>query len=344
MLDFLQKAPPHSAWMLAGATATGKSAVAQWLAERCGAAILSADAMLVYRGMDIGTAKPSPAERQAVPYAGLDCIDPRESFSVGDWLACAQQGLACLAPPRPVIVAGGTGLYFRALLSGLDSVAADPARRQHWQALLAREGLPALWQALTDLQAESQLAPGDRNNPRRCIRALERAESLKSETGTSCLALPAANPPPRSGWRKGESPVIVALQMPREQLHARIDRRIRNMFDAGLVAEAVALRARNALSPTALQAIGYAEALALADNAISFEAAFARIAARTRQLAKRQLTWFRHQLSVHWIDIADDTPVEEVARLVLEAWRQHGPSPIQDRRPDAAPLFRDAHP
>ena len=330
-------APPGAAWLLAGATATGKSAVAQWIAERQDAAILSADAMLVYRGMDVGTAKPTPAERGAVPYLGLDCVAPDQPFSVGDWLAHVERGLATLDPARPLIVAGGTGLYFRALLHGLDGDPADPARRRHWQGLFEHQGLPGLWQSLADLGADALLAPGDRGNPRRCIRALERAERLRA-------AGRAATPETGRGRHASSSPAIAALCMPRGQLHARIERRARRMLDAGLVEEAVALRARGNLSETAMQAIGYAEALALADGRLTVEAALARIAARTRPLAKRQMTWFRHQLAVHWIEIADDMSVEQVAGLVLEVWRQHGPAPLaQGRRGITGTVFGDAH-
>ena len=312
---------PGTVWLLAGPTATGKSAVAQWIAGRCGAAILSADAMLVYRGMDIGTAKPSRAERGDVPYFGLDCVTPAESFSVGDWLAHARRGLAALGASRPVIVAGGTGLYFRALLSGLDGEAADPARRVYWQERYAREGLEGLWQALDAFGDAGALAPGDRQNPRRCIRALERAERAVAAGGAAARA-------PANTWRAGETPVVPALCLPRDQLHARIERRARRMLADGLVEEAVALRARGALSATAGQAIGYAEALALADGRMTAAAALARIVVRTRQLAKRQMTWFRHQLAVHWIEITADMTVAQVAGRVLEVWRQHGPAPI----------------
>ena len=318
---FSLAAPPGTAWLLAGPTAAGKSAVSQWIAERHGAAILSADAMLVYRGMDIGTAKPPPADRGEVPYLGLDCVSPGEPFSVGDWLAHARRGLAALAPSRPVIVAGGTGLYFRALLSGLDGEAADPARRVYWQERFAREGLEGLWRALDAHGAAAGLVPGDRQNPRRCIRALERAEG-RGAAGDAAARAPAGT------WRAGDTPVVPALCLPRDQLHARIERRARMMLADGLVDEAIALRARGALSATALQAIGYAEALALADGQMTAAAALARIAARTRQLAKRQMTWFRHQLAVHWIEITGDMPVAQVAGRVLEVWRQHGPAPI----------------
>ena len=318
---FTLAAPPASAWLLAGPTAAGKSVVAQWIAERHGAAILSADAMLVYRGMDIGTAKPPPAARGAVPYLGLDCVSPGEPFSVGDWLAHARRGLAALDPSRPVIVVGGTGLYFRALLAGLDGQAADLARRRHWQAVHEREGLGGLWRAIESLGAAALLAPGDRHNPRRCIRALERAESRGAEGGAAARQAAGA-------WREGDTPVVPALCLPRGELHARIERRARRMLADGLVDEAVTLRARGALSATALQAIGYAEALALADGHMTAAEVLARITTRTRQLAKRQMTWFRHQLAVHWIEITGDMPVAQVAGRVLEVWRQHGPAPI----------------
>jgi|LSQX01.1.fsa_nt_gb tRNA dimethylallyltransferase len=311
---------PGTVWLLAGPTATGKSAVAQWIAERCGAAILSADSMLVYRGMDIGTAKPSLAERGNVPYFGLDCVSPAEPFSVGDWLAHAQRGLASLDASRPVIVAGGTGLYFRALISGLDGAPAVPERRAYWKEFYTREGLEGLWRALETFGDAAALAPGDRNNPRRCIRALERAEQQAAKGDAA---------PPAATWSAGGTPVVPVLCLPRDQLHARIERRARRMFEDGLMDEAVALRARGALSATARQAIGYAEALALADGRMTEEAALERVVIRTRQLAKRQMTWFRHQFNVHWIEITGDMPVPQVAGRVLEAWRQHGATPIQ---------------
>ena len=340
MSGSLKDAPAHTAWILAGATATGKSAVAQWIAERQGAAILSADAMLVYRGMDIGTAKPTVAQMGDVPYLGLDCTTPQETFSVGNWLTCAQQALAALTPPRPIIVVGGTGLYIRALLAGLDGTVADPDRRRHWQELFEREGLAGLWQALAHLQSDALLAPGDRDNPRRCIRALERAEAQAAAASESAADVQPLRKSLSGGWVKGCSPTIAALRLPREHLHARIERRIRAMFESGLVDEAVALRARRELSLTASQAIGYAEALAFADGTLSFEDAVAQIAARTRRLAKRQLTWFRHQLNVHWVDISDDMPVEAVAQRVLKVWSEHGPSPIHDT-PAADTLLGD---
>jgi tRNA dimethylallyltransferase len=333
---------------LAGATATGKTAVAQLLAEQLGCAILSADAMLVYRGMDIGTAKPTPAERGCVPYFGLDLVTPAELFSTGAWLAAARQALcaaeavvhnrpqvqpvgtvprtlrgrlgeASLPESRPpacgLIVAGGTGLYLKALTDGIESEASDPARRAHWQALFERDGLAALQRALAEREPSAFESLSDPSNPRRLIRALEHLDTR----GT----LP-------DNWRAdtADAPVL-ALRLPRQQLHSRIERRVATMFRKGLVDEVRALRqAYPVWSATALQAIGYAEVCERLDGTLSEQAAFEKIAARTRQLAKRQETWLRHKAQTVWLDIDEADPPALIAQRVLDLWRQHGPTPI----------------
>lgn len=319
------------AWILAGATATGKTAVAQLLAEQLGCAILSADAMLVYRNMDIGTAKPLPAERGHVPYYGIDLVTPAESFSTGLWLADAARALcpptsdlcpptSALRPPlsgsHPLLVAGGTGLYIKALTEGFESEAADPAVRARWQTLFETEGLAALQQAI------SQRAPGalatlsDTSNPRRLLRALEHLDAH----GT----LP-------QQWKNDASSTapIVVLHLPRPHLHARIERRVATMFRQGLIEEVRALRQTFPVwSPTARQAIGYAEVCALLDGTLTVPEATERIIIRTRQLAKRQETWFRHQAHAVWLDIDADDPPAQIAQRVLETWRQYGPTTV----------------
>ena len=324
----------HLAWILAGATATGKSAVAQLLAERLGCAILSADAMLVYRGMDIGTAKPCPAERGSVPYFGIDLVTPADTFSTGQWLADAAracrstQTSAAMEGERPreppaesplpacgLIVAGGTGLYLKALTAGFDSAAADPASRARWQALFDREGLDALREALAERAPDALAALADPSNPRRLIRALEHLDAHGS--------LP-------QQWKTDTpAPPVTVLRLPRKQLHARIERRAAAMFRQGLVEEVRALRQTFPVwSATARQAIGYAEVCALLDGVLSEKAAFEKIVIRTRQLAKRQETWFRHQTRAVWLDIDETDPPAHIAGRVLETWRQHGPTPV----------------
>ncbi len=368
--------------VLVGPTAVGKSAVAQWIAERTGAAILSADSMLVYHGMDLGTAKPTPAERGSVPYFGIDCVDPGQPFSTGDWLSFVRRQLegqnfsgggSGVEPPsvvapseggralRGLIVAGGTGLYVKALLYGLDATPSDPAARARWTALFESGGLPALRAAVDANPAARALLPdSDLSNPRRLIRALERAEAGDTPSeggralrghigGTSEAREPPASPPPlgRSFGPEGSgvepplvvapsgagrspsdqvvSPAIAGLTMPRAMLAARIERRIDKMFADGLVEEAVAVReASGGLSSTACGAIGYAEALAVADGKMSRAEAAERIAARTRQLAKRQFTWFRHQLNVEWVEVGEtDTPAT-LGPKVMEVWKRNG--------------------
>ena len=317
--------PPSTAWILAGATATGKTAVAQILAEEFGCAILSADAMLVYRGMDIGTAKPTAAERGAVPYFGLDLVTPAETFSTGLWLADARRAFETAAtlphaprtppPASSLIVAGGTGLYIKALTDGLAGEAAEPAARAHWQALFKREGLAALQQALAEHAPDALASLADPSNPRRIIRALEH---FAARGGL-----------PEQWKRETSAASIAVLRLPREQLHARIGRRVADMFRQGLVDEVHALRRSCPVwSTTASQAIGYAEACALIDGTLTQSEAAERIVIRTRQLAKRQETWFRHQTQAVWIDIDEADPPARIAQRVHGIWRQYGPTPV----------------
>jgi tRNA dimethylallyltransferase len=307
------------AWILAGATATGKTAAAHILAEKLHCAILSADAMLVYRGMDIGTAKPSPAERGRVPYFGIDLVTPKDTFNTGLWLDDATRALAhggdvWRSDPN-LIVAGGTGLYLKALTDGLDSAPADPATRARWQALFAREGLPGLHRALASRAPDALASLADHSNPRRLLRALEH--------------LDAHGHLPEQWKNRADACPVTVLRLPREQLHARIERRVATMFRHGLIEEVRALRQTYPeWSATASQAIGYTEVCALLDGALTAREAAERIVIRTRQLAKRQETWFRHQTQAVWLDIEDSDPPEQVAQRVLDTWRQHGPTPV----------------
>lgn len=307
------------AWFLVGPTATGKTAVAHGLARAHGFEILSADAMLVYRGLDIGTAKPTPAERTEFRYHGIDLVDPDQPFSVGQYLLHAREAFAsCAARGGRMLVVGGTGLYAEALRQGLDSTPApDPARRAHWTGRLACEGVDAL-----RAEAERQ-SPGilgrmpDSRNPRRLVRVLERLGQ-------------GLDPLPRTGDPNATPVPIPALHVEPALLAGRIARRVDAMFAAGLLEETRALAARfPTWSPTAGAAIGYAEALAVLRGDLPEAEARERIAARTRQLAKRQRTWYRHRTSVVWIDgPGDDAEVPRAAAAVADTWRKHGPCPV----------------
>ncbi len=300
-----------SAFVLVGPTASGKSAVAQWIAEQTGAPVVSADSMSIYRGMDIGTAKPSPAERAAVAYHGIDLADPTEAFSVGDWLAAVRPVFQTpvVSPVEPLeksIVAGGTGLYVKCLLQGLDDLpAADDALRARAEQM-----------SLAELQAEAQktspeayAALADNENPRRLVRLLEKVPTLGK------------NPPNSSNAWKNEMPVVVGLHVEREELLKRIATRVETMYAGGLIEEARGLIGLE-LSVTAQKAIGYAEAFAVLKNEMTEAKAKERTIIRTRQLAKRQMTWFRTQLNVEWVNTADFPNLGKIAEKVSNVWKK----------------------
>lgn len=290
---------PTPPWYcLAGATASGKSAVTQYLAERHGWPILSADAMLIYKGMDIGTAKPTVAERTRVPYFGLDCVTPADDFNAHDWHLDAQRAQAASA--EGVFVTGGTGLYYSVLLRGLEpATPVDPERRAALEQL-----------SLEELQARLatySVTLADMQNPRRLIRALEQLEQG--------LPLP-------QSWREQTKPVLWALRHERSLLHARIAQRVEVMYKEGLLEEVRALVDRYPTwSRTALQAIGYAEALACLQGRCTEAEAKERTIIRTRQLAKRQETYLRGQFDTQWIEVTPCDTVETIAHRLETIWK-----------------------
>lgn len=315
-----------TAFILAGATATGKTAVAQILAEQMGCGILSADAMLVYAGMDIGTAKPTLAERGNIPYAGIDLVTPAEPFSTGRWIESAADALKHTSVAdrqamhahnqAPIIVVGGTGLYIKALTEGMHSAIAHPDIREKWQIVFEREGLGGLQAALQQRAPEALQSLADTSNPRRLLRALEHLDTDGS--------LP-------DQWKNNNASTvsIVVLSLPREQLHRRIARRIDQMFRAGLIEEVRNLRKNYPTwSVTATKAIGYEEVSALLDNTLTQEAAREKMIIRTRQLAKRQETWLRHQTQAQWLTVTEDDTPHAIAERVFNLWRHHGPTTI----------------
>jgi len=306
--------PEQTAYILAGATATGKSATAQCLAEKLGTPILSADAMLVYQGMDIGTAKPLLHERGNVPYSGLDLVTPADPFSTGRWLEAARDALLHNSTP---IVVGGTGLYIKALTEGIESSESSPELRAKWQTVFEQTGLPGLQAALRERAPELLESLADTTNPRRLLRALEQLETD-------------GKTPHHWKTEDLETAPIIVLTLPREQLHRRIATRVDQMFHAGLLEEVRTLRKTYPVwSTTAAKAIGYEEACALLDGKLSREVAREQIIIRTRQLAKRQETWFRHQAKAHWLNITESETPETIAQRVLDLWRTYGPTRIR---------------
>jgi tRNA dimethylallyltransferase len=287
LVSILQEFAPH-VFVLSGPTASGKTALGIELAERWNAEIVAMDSMTLYRGMDIGTAKPSPEERHGVPHHLLDVLDPWESASVAWWLdRAADCCRAIAARGRKTLFVGGTPLYLKALLHGLfDAPPADLPLRARLETEAETFGNEALHARLAtvDPSAAARLHPNDR---RRIVRALE----VWQLTGR-----------PMSDWQQQWSQAAAPLEdrcvwldVPREELYSRIDARVCRMFEAGLIDEARWLRQLpHPLSREAAQAVGYREVFDFLDGKADLAATIARVQQRSRQLAKRQLTWFRH--------------------------------------------------
>jgi tRNA dimethylallyltransferase len=293
------------AFILAGPTAVGKTAVAHALARQMKLPILSTDSMLVYRGMDIGTAKPSLSERGGIPYFGIDLVDPDTAFSTGDYLR------AVTGSCETCIATGGTGLYIKALSMGLEELPqGDPDRRA---ALEAME-LPALQDLLRSLDAVWLAEIADPQNPRRLVRAIELAE---------------AGVPRPKAFVNQPRVALVGLSMDRDLLRERIALRVDQMMAHGLVEEVRELRTRFPVwSSTAEQAIGYAEVIQLIEGTLSMKDAVQRIVNRTRQYAKRQKTWFNNQFELTKVEIHPEDDPEETALKVRAYWERTGPVPI----------------
>jgi tRNA dimethylallyltransferase len=293
---------------IVGPTASGKSDLALALAGERPIEIIVADSRQVVRGMDIGTAKPDAAARAAVPHHQLDLVDPDEPFSVAQWVKGARHAVGQIAGRgRLPVVVGGTGLYVTALVDGHDYAAQpwDPAIRERLAERLATEGPDPLVARLRELDPATA-AGIDISNPRRLLRALERAEAAGG--GVQPTATPYAG-----------AVALVALDRPREVLYRRIDARARWMLtDGGLLDEVRALLdAGYGPDLRVMSGHGYAEAARHLAGEWSLEQAIEVTARRTRQYAKRQLSWFRRDPRIGWVEVGDgpaDAP-EVVARV-----------------------------
>ncbi len=279
--------------VVAGPTASGKTSLAVALARRVGGEIVNADSQQVYRGLDVGTAKPTAAERAAAPHHLLDVVEPGEPMDAARFAALADRAITDVVARGAVpIVVGGTGLYVRALLHGVvEAPGRDPALRARLEEEAARLGRPALHARLAALDPEAarRIRPNDLV---RIVRALEIAAG-----GRLPSDLFAAH-----GFQADRyDAVLLALDPPRPELHARIDARVREMFQGGLLDEARALAARFAAAPPPRLPIGYSEAIACVRGVLPVEEAIRRVQVAHRRYARRQLVWLRKERGVAWI-------------------------------------------
>jgi tRNA dimethylallyltransferase len=294
--------------VLAGPTASGKSRLAVEVALRAGGEIVNADSQQVYRGLDVGTAKPTAEERAAVPHHLLDLVDPGEGMDAARWVALADAAIAGVtARGRLPIVVGGTGLYVRALLHGVvDAPGRDPALRTRLEEEAAVHGRAALHRRLAgiDPRAAERIRENDLV---RVVRALEIAAGGRTQ---SDLFEAHRFAPRRYRYR------LLALDVPRDELHRRIEERASAMARGGIVDEARELQSR-LQEPLPRLPIGYADAVACARGEIDLDELGARIALHHRRYARRQVIWLRREQDVEWLRLPFDA--EALARALRSA-------------------------
>ncbi len=285
-----------------GPTASGKTALAIELAKRYDGEVVSCDSMQIYRHMDIGTAKPTVEEMCGIPHHMIDIIEPSESFSAADYAPMARVAAdGIIARGKLPIFCGGTGLYLDSVLTANDyaDVETDLELRASLLADAERDGADALWERLNKVDPESAKATHP-NNVKRVARALE-IYLASGITKTEWDRRSRTRPAPYEA-------ITIALDRDREELYSRIDRRVDIMRDAGLENEVRELLESGRLprTSTAAQAIGYKEIIAAFDGDITLDEAFELIKQSSRRYAKRQLTWFRRNPTVNWINSASN--------------------------------------
>ncbi len=300
---------------IAGPTAVGKSAIALALAEKIGGEIITVDSMQVYRGLDIGTAKPTADERNKIPHHLLDICELTEAFDAAQFIRRAQKAVAEIqSRGRTPIFCGGTGLYFKAYLEGLGEA---PPADEKLRAELEATPFATLLAELRERDAEAY-EKIDKQNPRRVIRAVEVIRLTGKKFSEQ-----------RAEWKVGSSrcddrtaqravPTIFCLTRPPADLHERINTRVDEMFRLGLVAETRALLQRGlAENKFALQAIGYRQVVEHLRGERDLAATIELVKIKTRQFAKRQLTWFRRHGNCAWLELLPDETVETIMEKVL---------------------------
>lgn len=303
-------------WFLTGATASGKSALGLVLAKQLQAEIISLDSMAIYRGMDLGTAKPTPEQRQQVPHHLIDILDANQTFSVSQYcdLALAQVQ-EIKARNHQVLFVGGTALYLQALIKGIfEGPPADWDFRQQIEQELEQTGVAALHQRLesVDPLSAQKLHP---NDTRRIVRALE----VLHLTGRPISHL-------QREFERSMSPEqcrVFWLHLPRPHLHQRIEQRVEKMFAAGLVDEVQGLlNTYHSLSHSAMQAVGYKEVIAHLHGQQDLPATIEQVKIRTRRFARGQETWFRNMEESRVVEVPSDFDHSATADHILALGRE----------------------
>lgn len=309
---------PPQVICVVGPTASGKTALGVWLAQKYNGEVVSCDSMQIYRRMNIGTAKPTQEEMKGIPHHMIDVADPGEDYSAERYRREAIPVVDdILARGKRPIIVGGTGFYLDALLNGHDFAVKSTGWREKWQARYEKEGIQPLWEALQEVDPESatRLHPMD---TKRVIRALE----VWYETGETISAHNAATRllPPRYTALK------IGLNFEnRSDLWARIDRRVDQMAELGLEDEVRTLLASGVPENcTAMQAIGYKELADAVSSGGDMAAALEEVKLRSRQYAKRQLTWFRRDRETCWYKYADGPDITALHQFAEQALGQTG--------------------
>lgn len=299
---------------IVGPTATGKTEVGILLAQALVGEIVSADSMQVYRGMDIGTAKPTAEQRARAHHHLIDIVDPHQPFSVADYRERADAALADIwGRGRQPILVGGSGLYLRALLDDMDfsDVPPDPDFRRQLAAEARSKGTRALheWLADVDPEAAARIHP---NDEKRIIRALEVSEGRPTNS---------AAPKVDRRRRPRYNTLQFGLNAPREELYRRIEARVDRMMEHGLVEEVgELLELGRAEDSVAMKGLGYAQLAPYLRGKVSLEETVRRLKRDTRRFAKRQLTWFRADSRIEWIDVTEVGGAAGAADLIGRKW------------------------
>ena len=303
---------PHPI-LIAGPTAVGKSKIALALAETIGGEIISVDSMQVYRGLDIGTAKSGAADRQRVLHHLIDVLDLTESFDAAEFVALARQAVAEIqSRGRVPILCGGTGFYFKAFLEGLgESPPSNPRLRAELEATLLADLLCELEQ-----RDPATFARIDRKNLRRVIRAVEVIRLTSKPFSAQRAAWNEA------GEMKKQETILALMRQPKD-LHSRINARVDRMFAAGLVEETRRLLGHGLeQNPTAMQAIGYRQVVEFLRGDRALQETIDLVKIRTRQFAKRQITWFRKQANVKTVELSQTDGGQQATSRILSLLRE----------------------